>query len=62
VHPQDTGHPAVAAGSLGSSCASPPTSSSWLNQAGRWFALLTGKQLGHGVLKNVQVLERDSRS
>jgi hypothetical protein len=40
----------------------PPTSSSWLNQAGRWFALLTGKQLGHGVLKNVQVLERDSRS
>jgi hypothetical protein len=28
----------------------------------RWFALLTGKQLGHGVPKNVQVLERDSRS
>ena len=36
-----------------------PTSSSWLNQVERWFALLTGKQIRRGVHKNVQALERD---
>ncbi len=39
-----------------------PTSSSWLNQVERWFALLTDKQLRRGVHKNVQALERDIRA
>ena len=39
-----------------------PTSSSWLNQVERWFALLTDKQIRRGVHKNIQVLERDIRS
>jgi transposase len=38
-----------------------PTSSSWLNQAGRWFALLTDQQLRRGAHKNVQALEKDIR-
>ena len=39
-----------------------PTSSSWLNQVERWFAIMTGKQLRRGVHKNVQALERDIRA
>ena len=39
-----------------------PTSSSWLNQVERWFALLTDKQIRRGVHRNVQSLERDIRS
>ncbi|MFE4415930.1 IS630 family transposase [Streptomyces sp. NPDC056821] len=38
-----------------------PTSSSWLNQVERWFALLTDKQIRRGVHKNVQALEKDIR-
>jgi transposase len=39
-----------------------PTSSSWLNQVERWFALLTDKQLRRAVHKNVQALEKDIRA
>ena len=39
-----------------------PTSSSWLNQVERWFALLTDKQIRRGVHKNVQALEKDIRA
>jgi transposase len=39
-----------------------PTSSSWLNQVERWFALLTDKQIRRGVHKNVQALEKDIRN
>jgi transposase len=39
-----------------------PTSSSWLNQVERWFALLTEKQIRRGVHKNVQALEKDIRT
>jgi transposase len=39
-----------------------PTSSSWLNQVERWFALLTDKQLRRGVHKNLHTLERDIRT
>jgi transposase len=38
-----------------------PTSSSWLNQVERWFALLTDKQLRRGAHKSVQALEKDIR-
>jgi transposase len=38
-----------------------PTSSSWLNQVERWFALLSDKQIRRGVHKNVQALEKDIR-
>jgi transposase len=39
-----------------------PTSSSWLNQVERCFALLTTKQIRRGVHKNVQALEKDTRN
>lgn len=39
-----------------------PTSSSWLNQVERWFALLTTKQIRRGVHKNIQTLEKDIRT
>ncbi|GAA3483276.1 hypothetical protein GCM10018966_078080 [Streptomyces yanii] len=39
-----------------------PTSSSWLNQVERWFALLTDKQIRRGVHRNVQALEKDIRA
>ncbi|MEU1301591.1 IS630 family transposase [Streptomyces shenzhenensis] len=39
-----------------------PTSSSWLNQVERWFALLTTKQIRRGVHRNVQALEKDIRT
>ena len=38
-----------------------PTSSSWLNQVERWFALLTDKQLRRGAHRSVQALEKDIR-
>jgi transposase len=38
-----------------------PTSSSWLNQVERWFALLTDKRLRRGVHKNLPALEKDIR-
>jgi transposase len=38
-----------------------PTSSSWLNQAQRWFALLTDKRLHRGLHKNLHALEHDIR-
>ena len=38
-----------------------PTSSFWLNQVECWFGLLTDKQIGRGVHKNVQALEKDIR-
>jgi hypothetical protein len=38
-----------------------PTSSSWLNQVERWFALLTDKRLRRGVHKNLHALEKDIR-
>jgi transposase len=38
-----------------------PTSSSWLNQVERWFALLTDKRLRRGVHKNLYALEKDIR-
>ncbi len=41
---------------------STPTSSSWLNQAERWFALPTDEQIRRGIHRNVQSLERDIRS
>ena len=36
-----------------------PTGSSWMNQAGRWFGLLTGKLIRRGVHTSVQALEND---
>jgi transposase len=39
-----------------------PTSSSWLNQVERWFALLTDKQLRRGVHKSRHALEKDIRT
>src|SRR3954466_3491283 len=39
-----------------------PTSSSWLNQVERWFALLTDKQLRRGAHRSVQALEKDIRA
>ncbi|WP_461025306.1 IS630 family transposase, partial [Streptomyces heilongjiangensis] len=39
-----------------------PTSSSWLNQVERWFALLTDKHIRRGVHRNVQALEKDIRA
>jgi transposase len=38
-----------------------PTSSSWLNQVQRWFALLTDKRLHRGLHKNLHALEHDIR-
>jgi transposase len=38
-----------------------PTGSSWMNQAGRWFGLLTGKLIRRGVHTSVQALENDIR-
>jgi transposase len=38
-----------------------PTSSSWLNQVERWFALLTDKRLRRGVHKNLHALQKDIR-
>jgi transposase len=39
-----------------------PTSSSWLNQAERWFAELTGKMIRRGAHRSVQALEADIRA
>ena len=39
-----------------------PTSSSWLNQVERWFALLTDHKLRRGVHKSVPALEKDIRT
>lgn len=39
-----------------------PTYSSWLNQAERWFGLLTDKQIRRGTHKSLQALEKDIRS
>ncbi|MFE8017932.1 transposase [Streptomyces antibioticus] len=39
-----------------------PASRSWLNQVERWFGLLTDKQIGRGVHKNVHALEKDIRT
>ena len=36
-----------------------PTSSSWLNQVERWFALLSDKQIKRGVHRSVQQLKAD---
>jgi transposase len=36
-----------------------PTGSSWMNQAGRWFGLLTGKLIRRGAHTSVQALEND---
>lgn len=38
-----------------------PTSSSWLNQVERWFALLTDQALRRGTHRSVQALEKDIR-
>jgi transposase len=38
-----------------------PTGSSWMNQAGRWFGLLTDKLIRRGVHTSVQALENDIR-
>jgi transposase len=38
-----------------------PTSSSWLNQVERWFALLTDQALRRGAHRSVQALEKDIR-
>jgi hypothetical protein len=35
-----------------------PTSSSWLNQVGRWFGLITDKMIRRGTFHAVQELER----
>lgn len=52
---QDPCHPAVADRTLSFHVHFTPTSSSWLNQVERWFALLTtDKQIRRGVHKNVQ--------
>ena len=39
-----------------------PTGSSWMNQAGRWFSLLTDKLIRRGVHTSVQALENDIRA
>jgi transposase len=39
-----------------------PTGSSWMNQAGRWFGLLTDKLIRRGVHTSVQALEDDIRA
>jgi transposase len=39
-----------------------PTGSSWMNQAGRWFGLLTDKLIRRGVHTSVQALENDIRA
>ena len=36
-----------------------PTGSSWINQVGRWFGLLTDKLIRRGVHPSVQALEQD---
>jgi transposase len=36
-----------------------PTGSSWMNQAGWWFGLLTDKLIRRGVHTSVQALEND---
>ncbi|MGW2085031.1 hypothetical protein [Streptomyces sp. NPDC001880] len=38
-----------------------PTSASWLNLTGRWFAELPQKKLKRGVHRPVQAFERDIR-
>jgi transposase len=38
-----------------------PTSSSWLNQVERWFALLTDQRLRRGVHRSIPALEKDIR-
>jgi transposase len=38
-----------------------PTSSSWLNLVGRWFALLTDRRLRRGVFGNVGELTKEIR-
>jgi hypothetical protein len=35
-----------------------PTSSSWLNQVGRFFAAITGRRIRRGVFRSVEDLER----
>jgi transposase len=39
-----------------------PTSASWLNLVERWFALLTDKQLRHGVHRSTKELEAAIRN
>jgi hypothetical protein len=39
-----------------------PTGSSWINQAGRWFAYLTAQIIRRGVHKSVRALEADIRT
>jgi transposase len=39
-----------------------PTSASWIDQVGRWFALLTERQIRRGVHRSVADLERDIRA
>jgi transposase len=38
-----------------------PAGSSWMNRAGRWFGLLTGKLIRRGARTSVQALENDIR-
>jgi transposase len=38
-----------------------PTGSSWMNQAGRWFGLLTDKLIRRGARTSVPALENDIR-
>jgi hypothetical protein len=38
-----------------------PTGSSWINQAERWFGLLTDRLIHRGVHTSVQALENDIR-
>ena len=39
-----------------------PTGSSWMNQAGRWSGLLTGKLIRRGVRTSVRALENDIKA
>jgi transposase len=39
-----------------------PTSSSWLHQVERWFALLTDKQLRRSAQRSLPALEKDIRT
>jgi transposase len=39
-----------------------PTGASWINQAERFFALITEKQIRRGVHRSTQHLERDIRT
>jgi hypothetical protein len=39
-----------------------PTSASWINQVGRWFAELTRKQLRRAVHTSVRQLQADIRA